>query len=381
MIPFNSLAMVFSMIWTLNVVFMPLFVTKGSDISAFKIGFLVSLASIASLVFSPVSGHLSDTLLRRTGSRGLIIIIGAIAAVIFLIVLPELTAYIHIVIIAFLLFAVAASMETSFYAYIPEIISKSKLGREASILAFARLTGSAIVVIIGSLTWKKNHACIFYIIACSMLILSAITLSAVKRHIRIRKESVESIKNKKEIINFYKAQFFWNFAMAGIIPFLLVYLKTKYNLEIGCLYKWVPFLAAGGALIVLFSGFSIDMWGHRKTLALGVMLLAVFMPLNLIGADIKTVIFFLLLTAVPVIIIFSQAPAYLSHIIPAGREGKFFGYDTFSITLAQISGAWLSGIMIDRFGYPAMFCLAGIASAISFVFISRNPWKNLKNNL
>jgi MFS-type transporter involved in bile tolerance (Atg22 family) len=216
-----------------------------------------------------------------------------------------------------------------------------------------------------------------------------VTLSEVRRHfcqeVKVEKCDTKSLvlhsclieiwrdlKTKRDILNFYLAQFFWNFSMAAIFPFVFVYLKTEYGMEIGRLYRLVPGLAIISFSIVLLAGFLTDRWGYKKTLTLGVVLLSLFMPLNLIRGESIQVLFRLGLTMLPVLIILSQAPAYLSHLIPAGREGEFFGYDIFSITLAQIPAAWISGLMIDRFGYPIMFCLASIGALASLVYILRN---------
>lgn len=381
-ISFNFLALGLSMVWSLNIIFMPLLVTRQLSVSAFKIGFLVSLASLASLLFSPLSGHFSDRLVTPLGRRHPVIIAGTVLAVIFLVILPGLRVYAQIAILAFFLFIVVASMETSFYALIPEIIPKSQLGLGVSILTILRYSGSALMVILGSLSWKINHAYPFYIAAVFILITSLVTLFEAGRHLSFEikremkgmslKERWRDLRAKRDIINFYLAQFFWSFALASIFPFLFIYLKARYGVEIGEIYKWVPGLALIGFLTVLFAGLSTDRWGYKKTLTLGVTLLAIIMPLNLIKGGPPQSIFFLGLIMIPVVIILSQAPAYLSHLIPAGREGEFFGYDNFSITLAHIPGAWLSGLMIDRFGYPAMFCLSSAAGLVSLVFALRN---------
>lgn len=381
-ISFNLLALAISMVWSLNIIFMPLLVTREVTVSAFKIGILVSLASLASLLFSPLVGHFSDRLVTPLGRRHPIIMAGTVLAIIFLIILPGLKGYTQIAILAFFLFAAVASMEISFYALIPEIIPRTQLGRGVSILTILRYSGSALIMVLGGAAWKINHTYPFYIVAIFILIGSAVTLAEARGHLslEIKKESKKmslkeiwrDLRTKRDITNFYRAQFFWNFALASIFPFLFVYLKARYGVEIGESYKWVPLVAVMGFLTVLVAGLATDRWGHKKTLTLGLAVLVISIPLNLIKWPSHQGIFFLGLGIIPVLMVLSQAPAYLSHLIPTGREGEFFGYDNFSITLAQIPGAWISGLLIDRFGYPAMFYLSSAAALVSLVFALRN---------
>lgn len=382
-ISFSFLAAAISMVWSLNVFFLPLFVTQHLKVSAFKIGFLVSLASLASLLISPLSGYFGDRLRTPLGRRRPIIIIGVVSAIVLLLILPGLKVYLHVAILAFFLFASAAAAENSFYALIPEVMPRPQLGLGVSILTIFRYGGAGLILVLGGIMWKINPAYPFYLVAITLLVSSVVTLTVIKEFALTEnkkekkalpfKEKWPDLKTKKDIISFYLAQFFWNFSLAAIFPFLSVYLQSRFHLEISEIYRWLPGLALAGILAILGAGFLTDFWGYRKTIALGVALLVMVTAFNLLKGEGNFGLLLMGLVIIPIAIIFSQAPAYLSHLIPAGREGEFFGYDSFSIAVAHVPAAWLSGFLIDRFGDAAMFFLSVLASLVSFIFI----WKNL----
>lgn len=59
--------------------------------------------------------------------------------------------------------------------------------------------------------------------------------------------------------------------------------------------------------------------------------------------------------------------AYIGHLFPEQRRGMALGIFAMTMTLGAASGGLLGGLLIDRFGWPAVYWISGVLAFIGIV--------------
>ena len=381
----NAAVVGITMSTTLIFAFATLFLREQIHVSNIMVGVAVSLSHVISVVFSPLVGTMSDRTQTAWGRRRPFLVGGAIAAAIFLFIMPHVFNYWLFLLVVGLFFVFSVGYQIPFYALIPEVAPEGQRGVYSTFTGLLRLAGAGIVMGVGGWLWAKSPAWPFNVTAVAVMITAFITAFSVREESNRQlppKESIEIFKNfrqyvknlvaQRQVFMFFGAQFFWWMGLGAILPFATIMLKELYGIDISELLKVTPLVLIGGGVLVgaiIGAGILGDRWGHRRVILLGLGLMVAGCVLAMAGRGL-TVVYLAVFTAVIGASPLFNAPfAMLAELIPPGREGEFYGLDTISITLSQVPASILGGAIIDGFGYTAIYAFVAACAVIAFLLM------------
>ncbi len=383
----NAAVIGITMSTTLIFAFATLYLREEMHVSNFMVGVAVSLSHIISVVFSPLVGTLSDRAQTPWGRRRPFLVGGAIAAGIFLFIMPHVLNYWLFLLVVSLFFVFSIGYQIPFYALIPEIAPEGQRGVYSTFTGLLRLAGAGIVMGVGGWLWAKSPAWPFNVTAIAVMLTAFVTAAAIPeepKRLLPHDERIDIYRNfrlylkelvaQHQIFLFFGAQFFWWMGLGAILPFATIMLKELYGVNVSELMKVTPLVLVGGGLLVgtiVGAGVLGDRWGQRRVIMLGLSVLVVGCLLAIAGRSLPIVYLAAFTVVIGASPLFTAPFAMLADLIPRGREGEFYGLDTISITLSQVPAALLGGAIIDGFGYPAIFAFVSVCAVVAIVLMWR----------
>ncbi len=383
----NAAVIGITMSTTLIFAFATLFLREEIHVSNFMVGVAVSLSHVISVVFSPLVGTMSDRARTPWGRRRPFLVVGAILAGIFLFIMPHVYNYWLFLLVVSLFFVFSIGYQIPFYALIPEVAPEGQRGVYSTFTGLLRLAGAGIVMGVGGWLWAKSPAWPFNVTAIAVMLTAFITAASIREEPRRQlphDEQIDIYRNfrryisdliaQRQIFLFFSAQFFWWMGLGAILPFATIMLKELYGIDISELLKVVPLVLLGGGIFVaaiVGAGIIGDKWGQQRVIIIGLSLLVTGCLLAMTGRSLPVIYLAVFAAAIGASPIFTAPYAMLADLIPAGREGEFYGLDTISITLSQVPAAILGGAIIDGFGYTAIFAFVSVCAVVAIVLMWR----------
>lgn len=140
---------------------------------------------------------------------------------------------------------------------------------------------------------------------------------------------------------------------------------------------WVPlsFLIALASFMILFGKIS-DEYGRVKFFRLGFIIFLIGSSLIYFAANIYMLIALVFFTGLGAAFIGTNSTAIVSHVYPQHIRGGALGINTMSVYLGLTAAPFLGGILIQYFGWRAIF-LINIPIALVGLVISFSSMKNL----
>lgn len=382
----NAAMVGITMSTTLLFAFITLYVRNFIKVSNFKVGLVISLAHLTSLIISPLAGSLSDAVRTRWGRRRPFLFFGSLTSALLLLAMPQVRNYYLFLPLIVLFFVFSVGYQIPFYALIPEMAPAGKRGAYTVFTGLLRFLGFALILGLGSLAWRRDPAYPFYITALFVAISSLITVFSVREENNLSrsvKRTVSSfldrarvyladLREKRSILLFLIAQFFWWLGLGAVIPFVTILMKEYYGIDISQFLRLSPLAVLAAALMVFFvvlSGILGDRWGHRWVITSGLFILTLGWVIAYFVHSLWAIYLIGALIAVGASTLINEPLAFLAELVPKGREGEFYGLDTLSITASQAPAALLGGAVIDWFGYSYIFLFAAAWLAIATVFM------------
>lgn len=371
---------------TMLVFYLPVVLSQLTG-SQLAIGFAVGVEGLIALTVPLLIGQASDQTWNRFGRRIPYLLAGAPLVVAGLVTAALVDSYWLIVAAVAVFFIGYYIYYTAYQSLYPDTLPSSEYGRAWAVqsifqgfaVALALLGGGALIGV--SLKGPFIGAAVFF------LVIAALTVWLVREHksrvVRTHHHLysafgafVRRIRTDRNLRLFLVAHFCWEYSLAAIRAFVILYLLSGLGIG-GDLLVWILSLAVITYLIAaVVSGAIIDRFDPRNYTTWVVLGFATVMLVAGLSTD-RQVLSFLL----PFGVFAGAATLMLSYpillrVTPPSRRGEYTGYYQANRGLALILGTTVTGALIDRFGaaFPETdgYQMLWIATA-AIVFLSVPP--------
>lgn len=387
--------MTISSFWQLYDFAVPLMLKNDLGVNDTWSGVVMSLDNILALFMLPFFGALSDRTMTKYGKRMPFIILGTIATVIGLLLIPyaaSLKSLIFFIIILGLVLILVATYRSPAVALMPDVTIKPLRSKGNAIINLMGAIGGVVTLVGLSLLKpeKMGYFPVFLMIAGFMSIGLVVMMVTIKEnqwakemeedtqkfHIEEVEEEVVTHELPKEVkrslMYILLSISLWFMGYNAVISAFSRYATLQIGLESSKASQVLLVANIGAILSFIPVGAIASRLGRKKTILFGVVLLAVvfgtaffyksFTPLMYVN-------FFLAGTAWAAINV-NSLPMVL-EMAKSGDVGKYTGlYYTFSMS-AQIITPILSGLLFDLIGYEVLFPYAAFFVALAFFTMSQ----------
>ncbi len=390
-----------SAFWQLYDFHIPLILQNTFDVDKKTTGLVMAADNILALFLLPLFGMLSDRMQTKIGRRKPFIIIGTVAAVIFMMGIPYATHTRQIVIFVCALGMLLLSM--SFYrspavALMPDITPKPLRTKGNAVINLMGAIGGGLILVVNMFLAPDakdpdtaNYWPLFIATAAIMLIGTAVMLSTVKEPKLVKKmredsaamgiDPEEAIAPKKAVKTKHKLPKEMRKSMGLILASILLWFMG-YN-----------------AITTWFSSYAVNALAMSEKQASGILMVAIvaaaiaFIPIGIIASKAgrrKSILFgVVLLTAVFGSASFYTAYSPLMYVsfalagvawaainvnsLPMVLEmskganvGRYTGYYyTFSMA-AQAATPFLAGVLLDAVGFSTLLPYGAVFVGLAF---------------
>lgn len=365
-----------SVIWMVYNTFVPLFLANKFGLDPRWIGFFMTLDNIAAFFIQPPVGAWSDRLRTPIGRRMPFILIGApIGAVAFGLIPVAGILPLFVACTSTLLLSMAF-WRTPVVALMPDITPSPFRSQANGIINMMGGIGSIVATLGGGTLYDMNPAFPFWL-GSALVIISALLVFAFIREPKdyeasskekpdLWKALVSIIQNnEKSALRILLAIFFWFVAYNAIEAFFTLYAQNHLGLEGGAGAKLLGHLSLIFVLFALPAGYIGAALGRRRTIMIGIVLMASLMLLMFI-LPVKSLIIPLVkvfglgqLYTISIPLMFAGAAWALINVnsLPMVvdmtddvRIGTYTGLYYLFSTLAAIAGPNINGWIISWTG-------------------------------
>lgn len=387
-----------SVIWATYNAFVPLFLANKFDVRPGLIGFFMTLDNIAAFFIQPAVGAWSDRLRTPIGRRLPFILFGApLGAVAFGIipiasVLPLFVACTATLILSMTIW------RTPVIALMPDITPSKFRSQANGIINFMGGVGSIIAFLIGSQLYERNQAYPFWLGSVLVVIAALLVFIFIKEpkvyeenpgaeRPKLFKSLKDILKDEdKSAIRIFLAIMFWFVAYNAIEAFFSLYANKHLGMAEADGVRLLSQLSLLFVLFALPSGFIGGKIGRRKTIMMGILLMAFSMLLMaILPVSLLTQLIFTapILGEVPVIGIILMfvgiAWAFINinslpmvvDLTDSLHIGTYTGLYYFFATLAAILGPNINGWLVELAGgqYSVIMYIGPIFMLLAFAMI------------
>ncbi|MDQ0089361.1 MFS family permease [Paenibacillus anaericanus] len=356
-----------SITWALYNAFVPLFLDNYLKSTA-MIGFMMTIDNYFAMFLQPWIGHRSDKTNSKYGRRMPYLLIGMPLGAVFATLIPLHTGFITLVIFMVLMNLSMSLFRSPTVALMPDITPDHLRTKANGVINFMGGLGSVLAFGIGSKLYGMGSylpfLCAGLVMLFSMFVLKAvikepITLAAInpsevkpKNPVRIREQL------DKKTVFILAAIFFWFVAYQGVEALFTLYGKNQLGMSDSAASFSLTFFSLAFLVFALPSGWLGAKFGKKKIILIGVVgLMVIFGSLIFIQSVLWLRVFLIVGGLFWACININSYP----WIVSAGREesiGTRTGIYYFVSSLAAITSPPLLGLLIDTFGYSALFISA-----------------------
>ncbi len=387
-----------SVIWATYNAFVPLFLANKFDVRPGLIGFFMTLDNIAAFFIQPAVGAWSDRLRTPIGRRLPFILFGApLGAVAFGIipiasVLPLFVACTATLILSMTIW------RTPVIALMPDITPSKFRSQANGIINFMGGVGSIIAFLIGSQLYERNQAYPFWLGSVLVVIAALLVFIFIKEpkvyeenpgaeRPKLFKSLMDILKDEdKSAIRIFLAIMFWFIAYNAIEAFFSLYANKHLGMAEADGVRLLSQLSLLFVLFALPSGFIGGKIGRRKTIMMGILLMAFSMllmailPVSLLTQLIFTAPILGEVPVVGIILMFAGiAWAFINinslpmvvDLTDSLHIGTYTGLYYFFATLAAILGPNINGWLVELAGgqYSVIMYIGPIFMLLAFAMI------------
>lgn len=396
-----------SAFWQMYDNLIPKILTETFGIGESISGIIMASDNVLALFLLPLFGGLSDKCTSRLGRRRPFILIGTLAAVLLMMILPLLTDSYHaspamwktisfVMVLGLLLIAMGIYRSPA-VALMPDVTPKPLRSKANAIINLMGALGGIIYLIITTFLYKTtsdvyvSYLPLFVIVGGIMLAALAIVMLFVNEPKLVEEqnryedahpednltqvtESGEALpSNVKRSLAFLLISIaLWFIGYNGVTTWFSVYAAKSWNMTLGQANTCLTIATAGAIVTYIPSGNVASRVGRRKTIRFGTLLLAG----SFAGAFVYTLFsnafspllygLFMLVGVAWAFINVNSLPMVV-EMCKGSEVGKFTGlYYTFSMT-AQIMTPIVAGWLLQNIGYRTLFPYAAIFTFLSFV--------------
>lgn len=370
-----------SITWALYNAFVPLFLDNYLK-SAAMIGFMMTIDNYFAMFLQPWIGHRSDKTRSKYGRRMPYLLIGMPLGAVFATLIPLHTGFVTLVIFMVLMNLSMSIFRSPTVALMPDITPENNRTKANGVINFMGGLGSILAFGIGSPLYKVAPYLPFLCAGLIMLISMVILKSFIKEPVllagygdgsrnpfRTQEPAHRPIRIKDQLdrttLFILGAIFFWFVAYQGVEALFTLY-GTKYiGMSDNEAAFSLTFFSLAFLAFALPSGWLGAKYGKKKIIMIGVLGLFV-----IFGSLVFVQSVLLLRTLLIVGGLFWACININSYpwIVATGREesiGTRTGIYYFVSSLAAISSPPVLGLIIDQFGYPALFVSASLGMLLA----------------
>lgn len=346
---------------TMLVFYLPVILSRLTG-SQLAIGFAVGIEGIIALIVPLLIGQASDATWNRFGRRIPYLLAGAPLVVAGLIAAALVDSYWLIVASVAVFFVGYYIYYTAYQALYPDTLPSSEYGRAWAVqsifqgfaVALALLGGGALIGI--SLKGPFIGAAVFFltVTAATVLLVREHKGRAALIHHRFYQafgSFGRRIRTDGNLRLFLIAHFCWEFSLAAIRAFVILYLLHGLGIS-GSVLVWTLSVVVVAYLVAsVVSGMIIDRFDPRNYTIWVVLGFAGAMLLAGLSTDRQILSLMLPFGVFAGAATLMLAYPILLRVTPAGRRGEYTGYYQANRGLALLAGTTLTGAAIDRFGW------------------------------
>ncbi|NHJ04227.1 MAG: MFS transporter [Candidatus Heimdallarchaeota archaeon] len=374
------------------------YIASSGSYTPLKISLMISLVALTGAIASIVFGAISDNLRIKFGRRKLFIIIGGVTSALMFFFLPLNDAIIYIIFLNVLMSLFNSAAFVCNNSFIPDIAGEEKLGKTN---AYATL-GTSLGTVVGfALMIIRSSSTLFFIsgaiCALGFLIVGIfiqepkIKTEPKKWFIEIKETfQLRNMKNEKGFFSFLISHFLLHTGINVYLPFLLIFLTQKNDLQSGELIGLGLSLESGQVLVIFAVmtgisllatipiGFFIDKFPlsiflliSRAFFAIATAFLAITPLIKSIQPLVVGILFIIPYSIANTSDIVSRG-ALMHNLAPIEKRGQFLGLIMFGKILAQIPGVLIGGLLAQflQRGYQYSFIVGAAIILFSLPFIS-----------
>lgn len=358
-------------------------------------GGIMALDNIFALIMLPIFGAWSDKINSKRGKRTPFILVGTIAAIVFMMLVPisanlrSLPLFIGALLLTLISMSIYRSPAVSL---MPDVTPKPLRSKGNAIINLMGAVGIIVVLALTKILTGRgktpDYIPLFLSVAIIMFLALLVLLFFVDEnkfvHERITKEKefnisedeAEEIAEKSELPADVKKSLtflllsvaFWYMSYNAVTTAFSKYATEVWGMEGGDYASSMMVASIGALLAFIPLGIISSKFGRKKVILFGVLLLSLCWATGILfttpNIGIK-VVFFLVGVAWASINVNSYP--MVVEMCKGSDIGKFTGmYYTFSMA-AQVFTPVLSGFFLEKIGYMTLFPYATIFSLIAFV--------------
>ena len=389
----------------------PLMLTKTFHMDKTFSGAIMAADNVLALFLLPLFGSLSDRCSTKIGKRKPFILCGTLAAIFLMLLVPFMdnsffadpskTKEVIFVCILGCLLVAMGTYRSPAVALMPDVTPKPLRSKGNAIINLMGAVGGILYLIITSFMYSKkqteglehvDYMPLFMVVAGIMmlsLIIIMFAVDEVKLNRKMREyEDAHPEENlaevdasgsevlppevKKSLAFVLVSIALWFIGYNAVETWFTTYANEMWGMEIGSASLCLTIATGGAILSYIPVGQAASRIGRRKTIMIGVVLLASCFALGFVYTCFRDtfhpalyVLFFLIGVAWASINV-NSLPMVL-EMCKGSEIGRFTGlYYTFSMT-AQIVTPIVSGFLMEHIGYSTLFPYSAVFVAAAFV--------------
>jgi MFS family permease len=345
---------------TMLVFYLPVILNQITD-SRLAIGFAVGVEGVVALTVPLLVGQASDRTWNRFGRRLPYMLAATPLVVGGLLAVAVASSYWLIVLSVIAFFIGYYIYYTAYQALYPDTLPANEYGRAWSYQNLFQGAGVALALLGGgALLTISLHA---PFLASSVLFAGVALVTALLVEERRSRKNPRTDRFYHALPNFAKrlrtdrnlrlflpAHFCWEYTLAAIRAFVILYLLNGLGVSPGTLFLILSAVIVAYLIAAIASGNIIDRFDPRRYTGWVVFLFAVSLLVAGLTTDSQILSFMMPFGAFAGAATLMLSYPILLRVTPADRRGEYTGYYQFNRGLALLAGTSLTGYLIDQFG-------------------------------
>lgn len=346
---------------TMLVFYLPVVLSRLTD-SDLAIGFAVGVEGLIALTIPLIVGQASDQTWNRFGRRIPYLLAGAPLVIAGLVAASLVDSYWLIVGSVAAFFVGYYIYYTAYQALYPDTLPSDEYGRAWAVQSIFQGVAVGLALIGGGALIGFTLKGPFIGAAVFFLAITAVTVVLVREHkrkvARIHHHFYSAfgtflgrLRADSNLRLFLAAHFCWEYALAAIRAFVILYLLSGLGVGDNMLVWILSLVVVTYLVAALVSGAIIDKFDPRNYTTWVVTVFAGIMLATGLSTNPQILSFLL-----PFGVFTGAATLMLSYpillrVTPPARRGEYTGYYQANRGLALILGTTITGACIDKFGY------------------------------
>ena len=276
---------------------------------------------------------------------------------------------------------------TAYQSLYPDLVKRGEYGRAWSVLNIFQGVGVGLALLGGGILIGFDLSAPFIAAAGLFLLTTLVTVLLIRENgirgakLRFGRISLllRRLRTDRNLRLFLPAHFGWEFALAAIRAFALLYLVDGLGLDGPIIAGILIVVIAAYFIAAVTSGNIIDRFDPRDYTSVMIVLFAAAMLAMTFTTSQEVLLLVMPFGVFAAAAVLMLAYPILLRVTPTGRHGEYTGYYQANRGLALILGTVGTGWLIDRFGthfpeaggYQVFWLAGGIAVALTLPFFLR----------